>query len=390
MRPFRFGSRGSAIVVAAVCSLLSGPVGTLLGACGPLTDVAPDSFCPFVLEILYLGITTGTTPTTYDPSGNVSRLQMAAFLSRSVDGLLRRGSRRAALDQFWTPQGPASLGLTSFGSDVAGVRSDGADLWVANIGGDSVFRVRGSDGKRLETWTGAMRAGGILIAMGRVIVTGNNNPGTLYRIDPSQAPGAVTTVATNLGGGTLSIAFDGGRIWTSNSIGSVSIVTPGATLPWTVTTVGAGFSAPRGILYDGANVWLADATPGVIDKLDAAGAILQTVTVGAFPLHPTFDGANIWVPNGSGNSVTVVRASSGAVLATLTGNGLSNPFSAAFDGQRVLVTDFIADTVSLFKAADLSPLGSLPTAPGSHPYFACSDGVGFWFTITSPDQLARF
>src|SRR5580765_8224385 len=101
MKPFRFGSRGSAIVVAAVCSLLSGPAGTLLGACGPLTDVAADAFCPFVLEILYLGITTGTTPTTYDPSGNVSRLQMAAFLSRSVDGLLRRGSRRAALDQFW-------------------------------------------------------------------------------------------------------------------------------------------------------------------------------------------------------------------------------------------------------------------------------------------------
>jgi hypothetical protein len=34
-----------------------------------------------VLEVFYLGITTGTSPTTYDPASNVSRLQMAAFLS---------------------------------------------------------------------------------------------------------------------------------------------------------------------------------------------------------------------------------------------------------------------------------------------------------------------
>ena len=39
------------------------------------------------------------------------------------------------------------------------------------------------------------------------------------------------------------------------------------------------------------------------------------------------------------HSVSVVRASNGAVLATLTGNGLSNPMVAAFDGQRVLVIE---------------------------------------------------
>jgi hypothetical protein len=30
-----------------------------------------------------LGITTGTTPTTYDPTGTVSCLRMAVFLSRA-------------------------------------------------------------------------------------------------------------------------------------------------------------------------------------------------------------------------------------------------------------------------------------------------------------------
>ncbi|HEV8117299.1 MAG TPA: hypothetical protein VGQ32_02175, partial [Thermoanaerobaculia bacterium] len=73
--------------------------------------MAADSFCPFVLEVFFVGVTTGTTATTYDPTTAVSRLQMAAFLSRSVDGVLKRGSRRAAMKQFWTSQNAQVLGL---------------------------------------------------------------------------------------------------------------------------------------------------------------------------------------------------------------------------------------------------------------------------------------
>src|SRR5512144_2124757 len=143
------------IAAAAVLALAAGGSRALFANCGPFTDVAADNFCPFVLEIFYLGITTGTTPTTYDPTANVSRLQMAAFFSRSVDGVLKRGSRRAALDQFWTSQNASVLGLTTVGSFPEILKSDGVDVWVANQSSSSVSRVRGSDGKLLETWTGA-------------------------------------------------------------------------------------------------------------------------------------------------------------------------------------------------------------------------------------------
>src|SRR5262249_26820548 len=96
------GIRVFGVFGALLAALAAGGGEALLGMCGPFTDVAADAFCPFVLEIFYLGITTGVTATTYDPAGNVTRLQMAAFLSRSVDGVLKRGSRRAALNQFWT------------------------------------------------------------------------------------------------------------------------------------------------------------------------------------------------------------------------------------------------------------------------------------------------
>jgi hypothetical protein len=228
------------------------------------------------------------------------------------------------------------------------------------------------------------------VASGRILVTGASDPGRLYRIDPAQPAGAVTTVASNLGTTPLGVALDGARVWTANAAGSVSIVTPGPAIPWTVTTVTTGFLGPLGALYDGANIWVTDNDASRLLKLDATGAVLQTVTVGASPNYPVFDGANIWVPNYDSNSVSVVRASSGAILQTLTGNGLDGPLAAAFDGQRVLVTNQTGKSVSLWKAADLTALGSFPTGTSASPAGACSDGINFWITLQGTDKLARF
>ena len=373
-----------------MAAILGGATSGLLGVCGPFTDVAADSFCPFVLEVFTLGITTGTTPTTYDPTANVNRLQMATFLSRTVDGVLKRGSRRGAMNQFWTTKTAANLGLTTVGSNPKLPVSDGMDLWTPNTFGNSVSRVRANDGWLLETWTGATGASASLSAMSRIWVTGQVNPALVYRIDGSKVAGAVTTVATLGGLNPTGIAYDGEKIWTANQSGSVSLVTPGAALPFAVTTVAAGFSAPTGILYDGANIWVTDNEAGTLLKLNAAGAILQTVTVGASPFFPIYDGTNIFVPNNAVPSVSVVRASNGAVLATLTGNGLNGPRAAAFDGQRILVTNSDGNSVSLWKAADLSVIGTFPTGPATSPLGACSDGINFWITLDASSQLARF
>src|SRR6185369_12153578 len=51
-------------------------------------------------------------------------------------------SRRAALDQFWTTQNEAAVGLTTVGATPILLKSDGADIWVANfLGGGTVSRV---------------------------------------------------------------------------------------------------------------------------------------------------------------------------------------------------------------------------------------------------------
>ena len=382
----RISTNPRLMAISLIAALLCGSGGALLGVCGPFTDVAGDAFCPFVLEVFYLGITTGTTPTTYDPASAVSRLQMAAFLSRSVDRVVHRTSRRAALGQFWTQQKFLSNPI-SIGGTAQFAQSDGTDVWVASRGNALIQRVRGSDGTVLQTWTGGPAPSGLVVASGTVWATGFLSPGRLYGIVASNNSGFFFTAASNLGANPFTIAYDGARFFTANSgpPGSVSIVTPTSTVPFTVTTVTTGFSSPGGILFDGSNMWVTDDT---LKKLGSDGAILQTVTVGAGPLLPVFDGTNIWVPNGGSASVSVVRSSTGTVLATLTAGGLVLPTTAVFDGERILVTDPGAGRVFLWKAADLAPIVSVPISVlGGVPYGGCSDGIGFWLTLNNGNMI---
>ena len=376
-----------------------------VGAIGDLRVFPAGSGVPLVSTLNYNGNTPNIANAAVVPLGTGGAITVqadATGIDLIIDvngyydgsGALQLSlSRRAALRQFWTPQNATVLGLTTVGTLPRGVESDGADLWVANQSTNTVSRVRGSDGKLLDTWTGATNAFGVLVAMGRIFVTGETSPGSLYMIDPSLPGTAVTTVASNLGNSALGIAFDGAKIWTANFFGSVSIVTPGPTTPWAATTVTTGFSQLGGILYDGANIWVSDNGAGKLFKLDGNGAILQTVTVGSIPEYPVFDGTNIWVPNYISNSISVVRASSGAVVATLTGNGLNTPLMSAFDGQRVMVTNYgsgAGATVSLWKAADFTPMGSFSTGTSTVPFGAASDGIGFWTTLYGSGKLARF
>jgi len=369
------------------------------GTCGgtsltlPFTDVPSSNvfFCS-IAEAFFSGLANGTTSTTYNPGGTVPREQMAAFVSRTMDQSVKRASKRAALDQFWTTQGQNNLALTVVGSGPVLVKSDGADLWVANVFDSTVARVRASDGRLLGTWSGASGAIGVLIAMGKVFITGQSVPGALYEIDPTLPAGAVTTVSSSLGNGPQGIAFDGERIWTANQVfpGSVSIVTLS---PLTVTNITTGFSAPYGVIYDGGNIWVTDLNDASLKKLDSSGNIILTVLVGNSPRHPAFDGTNIWVPDNHSNTVTVVRATgtlSGTVLATLTGNGLSSPFQVAFDGERIMVTDATSDSVSLWKASDLTPIGTFSTGVNTVPFGVCGDGLNFWITFHNSNKLARF
>jgi YVTN family beta-propeller protein len=128
-----------------------------------------------------------------------------------------------------------------------------------------------------------------------------------------------------------------------------------ALLKWyganTTTTFAVG-TQPRGVCFDGANIWVANYGSNTVTKLQANdGKVLGTFAVGTQPANVAFDGANIWATNyGSGN-VTKLRASDGKVLGTFTVGG--QPFGLAFDGTNMWVGNAVGSAiVTKLRATD--------------------------------------
>jgi hypothetical protein len=385
------------VVIGAV--LAGGAARIVQDQCGPFTDVTP-GFCPYVLELYYLGITAGTSATTFSPDDPLTRGQGAVFIAKGLNQALARSSRRAALGQWWQPRyflWNEGLATTPLPDVLGPVVCDGADVWVGGTTG--VFRVRASDGKLLDTWTIPTPAGAMLAAMGRIFVAGGSflpESGVLYMIDPSAPAGAATEVAT-LPSFVMGIAFDGSRIWTANDV-SVSIITPSATTPWAVTTVTTGFQFPYGAAFDGQNMWVTDTGACALLRLDGSGAIAQTVDLGtaSCPIYaPVFDGSNLVVP--AGDVLQVVHANDGTLAASIpipTGAAL-----VAFGGERLLVESFAGGQnaprgLTILRAADFAVLQSEGFPPIGGPAVGGigSDGVSFWVTFKPSDSwvLGRY
>jgi S-layer family protein len=128
------------VLVAAIMALIvsSSQLRADTGTCGgqaitlPFTDVpSTNGFFCAIAQAYFTGLTSGSSATTYSPGANVTREQMAAFLTRTMDQSLKRGSARVVAEKWWTPQTVNSLTLTTVGFAPKHVKFDGTDVWVA-------------------------------------------------------------------------------------------------------------------------------------------------------------------------------------------------------------------------------------------------------------------
>ena len=388
------------ITLIGVLTAISTRLNADTGTCGgttitlPFTDVMGNPFFCQIAEAYLTGLTNGTSATTFSPSQDVTRDQMAAFMTRTMDRSLQRGSRRAALQQFSTPEVMGAL--QSVGVGIANdITSDGRYLWVT-LGG-RVAQVEAADGIVLRYWTGPIDARKIIVAAGRIFFTEPvyQAPGRIYVIDPSRPESPVATVfENNTGDSPFGIAFDGTYLWTANrgEISSPGSITRVRIDSATETTFTSGFTVPFDIFWDGTSLWVTDISERKLKRIDrTTGSVIEDIDVGISPRSILFDGINLWVVNQGSNSISIVRPGTPSrVIQTLTGNGMDEPTDLAFDGERVIVTSQNGDRVSLFRASDLFPLGSLSTGPGSRPDNVCSDGLNFWITRHQGSDIVRF
>src|SRR6202521_5548700 len=136
MKPMSAFSRVALGIGLCILALAAGGgMRIVQDTCGPFTDVTP-GFCPYVLELYYLGITVGTSATTFSPDDPLTRGQAAVFVSKGLNQTLARSSRRAALGQWWQPsyfmwlQG---LAITPLPDPLGPLVCDGSDVWVGGV-----------------------------------------------------------------------------------------------------------------------------------------------------------------------------------------------------------------------------------------------------------------
>jgi hypothetical protein len=198
----------------------------------------------------------------------------------------------------------------------------------------------------------------------------------------AQTPAAVVqAIPTYLPEG---LAFDGTNVWVVNAVvsgdssdSSVTKIRASDGTPVAVYTL-PGFSFTSQIVFDGTYLWIDSYDDGLARLRASDGGGLAFFDGGATDSGLLFDGANIWVANEQQATVTKLRASDGVKLGVFpAGNGA---YRMAFDGANIWITDTADDAVSELRASDGALLGSFPA--GQSPGGIVYSGGNIW--VTSP------
>ena len=246
-----------ALPLALAAVFAGGATRIVQDQCGPFTDVTP-AFCPYILELYYLGITVGTSATTYSPDDALTRGQGGVH-REGTEPVARALSARAALGQWWTttPHCDVGLGVATVGHTRSApprtARTSGSRtrLTARRLG-----YVRPT-GRLIDTWTDVTSDRRSRRDGPRLRDRSDFRPSLHDRSEPAaRAPSRPwrATLGTSRSASRSTALGSGSR----TIGGSVSIVTPGPPLPWAITTVTTGFATPDGVLFDGTNVWITD------------------------------------------------------------------------------------------------------------------------------------
>ncbi|HEX6043313.1 MAG TPA: hypothetical protein VFZ22_02405 [Pyrinomonadaceae bacterium] len=206
---------------------------------------------------------------------------------------------------------------------------DGANIWVAITDNPLILKFRASDGALIGTFSLsgiaqelAFDGFDICAAIGT----------KLFKLRPSDA---VAVEVFELGSAVQGLAIDNNfRVWATLSNGTVARILQGDDL---IVTHNVGID-PRGIAFDGVNMWIANSGNKFVTKLRGSdGAFLGNFNIAiniGNPSKVAFDGANMWVTT-SGGRVERFPVSTGVPGRTFSAG--TNPAGIAFDGANIWV-----------------------------------------------------
>jgi hypothetical protein len=297
------------------------------------------------------------------------------YTKAQTDALAPVNRQRVATLQWYAANQSSNFPV---GRDPHGIAYDGANIWVANLQGNSVTKIRPSDGATLGTYPLSVPYG--IAYDGANIWVSDNAAGTVRKIRPSD--GAILATVP-VGNNPTQVAFDGTNIWVINYTDR-TLSKIRASDGTNMGTFPTGID-PFGIVCDGTNIWVNDYTGNDVIKIRASdGTRLGKFPTGHFPAAIAYDGAYLWVTNNGDGTVSKIRASDGVTVGTYTTGAVSS--GVAFDGANIWVLDGNASTVTEFRSVDGAVEGTYQT--GTTPSGIAFDGTNMWVINTNGGQVA--
>nr|WP_235969445.1 hypothetical protein [Anaeromyxobacter diazotrophicus] len=232
-----------------------------------------------------------------------------------------------------------SLSYMTVGSEYVGAnpRGDMAwdpvihGIWISLTGEDKVV-------KNHEKYDAGAQPHGVLWTVSGLWVAdyGSDKVTKLDRIS-----GAVlaTYDIGQWGHAPTGIAYDGSTYWVATTTGVLHLRGDGQLIPPVIPAADA-----YGITYDGTYVWFSNHASNTVVRVTPGSGSTATFKVGNSPLGISpGGGGTVWVANTGDDTVCELRATDGAILATLKTGPM--PYGVVFFDGSLWVTDYGADDV---------------------------------------------
>jgi hypothetical protein len=304
---------------------------------------------------------------------------------------------------------PASAQTAAYGFDrPAAIAAAGGELWIANLGGNSVTEVDGRTGALIRTLAAAhygFRAPDAIAATGHRLFVVNRH-GSVTELN------ALTGALVRIVRGAryefmrpAALIVDSGDVWVVNTAGD-SLTEFSARNGSLVRVVhnpaanSARFDDPVALTAAGIDIWVvnhaggsaADATAGSLTEVDAASghAVRHLHSTGLgleAPAGIAFDSTHLWVSDSATDNVTEL-GSTGQLVELVTNS--SNNSNYGFDGPSVVVAK--AGMVYVVSPLSQSPMVTQiqPTTAAGN-WFECNTNSPSpnWFNPTGLAVLHR-
>ena len=331
---------------------------------------------------------TGTPPLQVSSTTQVNNLNAEMVGGKTLTGFDQRynpatftDSSSAARIATLRWDQPIQKGATfPVGAYPVAIAFDGSNIWVANQSGNSVSKLRMSDGALLGTYPVGNGPVGIAFD-GANIWVANRYGNSVTKLQASDGSILGTfAVSTN----PLSIATDGTNIWVT-CLGGYGIRKLRASDGTVLDSFSTGVS-PFSIAFDGTYLWATSLSGNNIWKLLAStGEQLNAYSTGTGPMAVAFDGSSIWVANSGSNNVTKLQASNGDILGIFDVG--TDPVAIAFDGSSIWVANATSNSVTKLRASDGATIGTY--AVGTNPRAVAFDGFSLWVANADSNSVTR-